>query len=275
MTAEELLAGVVIPVDKPKQWTSFQAVNKVKSILRHTYGLKKLKIGHAGTLDPMASGLLLVCVGAATKQIMQLQQGEKEYTGTMVLGATTPCYDTEQAIDRYYPFSHITQELIDDTRRQFIGDIQQVPPMYSAVKVNGHRAYEYARIDDPTATIEPRTVSVTEFDITRFQPSDPATEAGYLDGVNTQETSDAMTDKQPDNQALPKYHTPKCDIPKGLPLAEFHVTCGKGTYIRSIARDYGQALGSGAYLADLRRTRIGGYTVDKAVAPGDVMTFLQ
>ena len=145
ITLEQIQAGIVLPIDKPRQWTSFQAVNKVKSVVRNAYGLKKFKIGHAGTLDPLATGLLLVCIGKATKDIPQLQDGDKVYTGTMVLGATTPCYDLEQAIDRYYPFDHITPALLDEVRQRFIGTIMQVPPMFSAVKVDGQRAYELAR----------------------------------------------------------------------------------------------------------------------------------
>ena len=173
MTLEELLEGVVIPIDKPRQWTSFQAVNKVKAAIRNTYGIKKFKIGHAGTLDPLATGLLLICVGKATKRIDELQSGEKAYTGTMVLGATTPCYDLERAIDHYYPYEHITFEKIEETRKQFLGDILQVPPIFSAVKIGGQRAYQYAREaangetpPSPTA----KTVHIEEFTITDFRP---------------------------------------------------------------------------------------------------------
>ena len=135
MTQEALLEGIVLPVDKPRQWTSFQAVNKIKAAIRHVYGLKKFKIGHAGTLDPLASGLLLVCIGKATKRIDELQAGTKVYTGTMVLGATTPCYDLERAVDNYYPFAHITPELLQSVLPQFLGTIQQVPPIFSAVSL--------------------------------------------------------------------------------------------------------------------------------------------
>ena len=148
MTQDELLGGIVIPVDKPRQWTSFQTVNKVKAIIRNLYGLKKFKIGHAGTLDPLATGLLLVCVGKATKRINELQDGNKVYTGTIVLGATTPCYDLERAIDHYYPFSHITPALLQSVLPQFTGTVEQVPPIFSAVKINGQRAYQYARQTD-------------------------------------------------------------------------------------------------------------------------------
>ena len=145
VTLEQLQDGIVLPIDKPRQWTSFQAVNKVKAVVRNTYGLKKFKIGHAGTLDPLATGLLLVCIGKATKTIPQLQDGDKVYTGTLVLGATTPCYDLERPVDHFYPYEHITAQLLNETVRQFTGTIIQVPPMFSAVKIDGQRAYEYAR----------------------------------------------------------------------------------------------------------------------------------
>ena len=154
ITVEQIQEGLVIPLDKPRQWTSFQAVNKIKAVVRNRYGLKKFKIGHAGTLDPLATGLLLVCLGKATKTIPQLQDGDKVYTGTMVLGATTPCYDMERAIDQYYPFEHITPTLLDEKRRLFEGEIMQVPPMFSAVKVEGQRAYEIARAESGERRVE-------------------------------------------------------------------------------------------------------------------------
>ena len=160
--------GMVIAIDKPRQWSSFQVVNKLKWHIKRTFGLKKFKIGHAGTLDPLASGLLRVCVGNATKQIEQLQSGEKLYSGTMVLGATTPCYDLEQAVDHYYPTKQITKELIEEARQQFVGEIEQVPPMFSAVKVDGNRAYVSAR-DGETVDIAPKQVTIYDFEITAFR----------------------------------------------------------------------------------------------------------
>lgn len=253
MTVEELLEGVVLPIDKPYQWTSFQAVNKVKSYIRHRFGLKKFKIGHAGTLDPLATGLLLVCIGKATKSIETLQQGEKIYTGTMVLGATTPCYDLERAIDRYYPFEQINPALLEQTRQMFLGDIQQVPPMFSAVKIDGQRAYEYARLDDPTVTIAPKTVHVESFEITAFReghPDEPLPELMSID----------------DTRQRNLYDNPLGSIPIALPQLDFSILCGKGTYIRSLARDFGAALDSGAFLSALRRERIGDYSISQAVA---------
>ena len=290
MTVEELLAGVVIPIDKPRQWTSFQTVNKVKSAIRNHYGLKKFKIGHAGTLDPLATGLLLVCVGRATKEIAQLQAVEKVYTGTMVLGATTPCYDLERPIDHYYPYSHITPALLEEVKQQFIGDIQQVPPIFSAVKIAGQRAYEYARADDPSAIPEAKTVHVERFEITAFRPglSDPSdlsnpnpqlsTEGRRPSVEPTLNSQPKVGDRQWSQLSTPNaphcYNNPVEHIPDHLPQLDFHIRCGKGTYIRSIARDMGVALHSGAFLSTLRRESIGIYTVQQALELEQVDNFL-
>jgi tRNA pseudouridine55 synthase len=260
MTQEQLLDGTVIVIDKPYQWTSFQVVNKIKSTIRHTYDLKKFKIGHAGTLDPLATGVLLVCVGKATKLIPQLQDGEKVYTGTIVFGATTPCYDMERAIDQTFPYEHITPALLDEKRKKFIGRIDQVPPMYSAVKIAGQRAYEYARIDDPTVTIQPKKVDILEFEITDFRKS--------------KKNIDLISPINPTSSASNHlYKTPQCVVPEHLPQADFRIRCGKGTYIRSIARDLGHALGSGAFLSALRREQVGQYTIDKALNLNDIQNF--
>ncbi|MBQ9472838.1 MAG: tRNA pseudouridine(55) synthase TruB [Bacteroidales bacterium] len=253
------MAGTVVAIDKPRQWTSFQAVSKVKSTVRTLFGLKKFKIGHAGTLDPMATGLLLVCIGRATKQIPVLQDGEKEYTGTIVLGATTPCYDLEQGIDRAYHYSHVTEESARDARMQFLGDIMQVPPMFSALKVDGRRAYEYARDNDETAEVKPRKVCVSNFEITAFRAGDPDREMQWLGGdLGRVVEAEAA-------QGMPLYKNPQGYVPEWLPQVDFRVRCSKGTYIRSLARDFGVALGSGAFLAALRRTQIGDYRVEQAV----------
>lgn len=271
ITLEQLQAGIVIPIDKPRQWTSFQAVNKIKAVVRNTYGLKKFKIGHAGTLDPLATGLLLVCVGKATKSIPQLQDGDKVYTGTMVLGATTPCYDLEQAVDQYYPYKHITRAMIEEAATRFTGTIMQVPPIFSAVKVDGQRAYEYARrdphgatasqsTDDPTVTIQPKSVTVYSFEIT-----------GFREG--TKAHNDPKSHKEVDEPNGPTntkvlshlYDHPQGVVPSHLPQIDFRIHCGKGTYIRSLARDLGLKLHSGAFLSALRREQIGQYSVEKAL----------
>ena len=284
MTLEKLLEGVVLPIDKPRQWTSFQAVNKVKAAIRNTYGIKKFKIGHAGTLDPLATGLLLICVGKATKHIDELQAGEKVYTGTMVLGATTPCYDLERAIDHYYPYEHITPELVEEARKQFMGDIEQVPPIFSAVKIGGQRAYQYAReAVDGKETPSPttKTVHIEEFEITTFRK----VESGKLNvesypgaaAIPSLEGCHEVTGYVPQLSTLNSqlYKHPQGNVPEHLPQIDFRIRCGKGTYIRSIARDLGLALDSGAFLSALRREQVGDYTLADAISLDDIGTFLQ
>ncbi len=255
ITLEQLQAGIVLPIDKPRQWTSFQAVNKIKAVVRKAYGLKKFKIGHAGTLDPLATGLLLVCLGKATKSIPELQDGDKVYTGTIVFGATTPCFDLEQAIDRYYPYEHITRELLDGNVRRFTGTIQQVPPMFSAVKIDGQRAYEYARRDDPSVTIQPKPVKIYGFEITGFRPG----------SIHEAIPCCPVSPTGPDSPGRNLYKNPLGTVPPHLPQVDFHILCCKGTYIRSLALDLCESLGSGAFLASLRREQIGQYSVKAAL----------
>ena len=220
-TAEDFLNGQIILIDKPLHWTSFQAVNKMKYALINKAGLpKKFKIGHAGTLDPLASGLLLVCTGKFTKRITELQGQAKEYTGTFYIGATTPSYDLETEIDETFDTSHVDESLIHETVKQFLGEIDQKPPIFSAIKKDGVRLYEHARAGE-TIEIASRKTTIHEFEITRI----------------------------------------------ALPEVDFRVVCSKGTYIRSLAFDFGQALQSGAHLTALRRTKIGDYDVQNAVTP--------
>jgi len=219
MSAEDYLNGQVILIDKPLYWTSFQAVNKLKYVLINKLGLpKKFKIGHAGTLDPLATGLLLVCTGKFTKRIMELQGQAKEYTGTFYMGATTPSYDLETEINENFSVSHIDEALILETVNQFLGEINQKPPIYSAIKKEGVRLYEHARAGE-TVEIATRKTTIHEFQITRI----------------------------------------------ALPEVDFRVVCSKGTYIRSLAFDFGKALASGAHLTALRRTKIGNYDVKNAL----------
>lgn len=246
-------AGAVIAINKPKGWTSFQVVNKLKWHLKRTLETKKIKIGHAGTLDPLASGLLLVCVGNATKQIESLQAGIKEYSGTIVLGATTPCFDLEQAIDSFYPYMQITEESLEEARRQFVGPIEQIPPMFSAVKVDGKRAYLSAR-DGQQVDIAPKKIAIYNFDLTSFQPGRKASTEEEKEFAAIKPDADAVAGRQ-------LYRNPQGIVPAWLPSVDFHVSCSKGTYIRSLARDLGLALDSGAFLSALRRERIGTYTL--------------
>lgn len=221
MTPEDYLEGQVLLIDKPLHFTSFQAVNKLKYLLINKVGLpKKFKIGHAGTLDPLASGLLLICTGKFTKRITELQGQAKEYTGTFHIGATTPSYDLETEVDQHFPTTHITDALIHETVQQFLGEIDQKPPIFSAIKKDGVRLYEHARAGE-TIEIASRKTTIHEFEITRI----------------------------------------------ALPEVDFRVVCSKGTYIRSLAYDFGKALQSGAHLTALRRTKIGDYDVQNAVTP--------
>jgi tRNA pseudouridine55 synthase len=223
MNAEEILAGKVLLIDKPLTWSSFQAVNKLKYILKRKYDLpKKFKIGHAGTLDPLATGLLIICTGKFTKKITEIQAQEKEYTGTIFVGATTPSYDLETEIDATFPTEHITEALILETTKQFIGEIDQKPPVFSAIKKDGKRLYEHARAGEKVE-IQSRKTTIYEFEITRID----------------------------------------------LPEINFRVKCSKGTYIRSLAYDFGLALQSGGHLTALRRTKIGYYSVENGISPED------
>jgi tRNA pseudouridine55 synthase len=218
MTAEDYKEGQVILIDKPLEWTSFQAVNKVRWLIRKSFNIKKIKVGHAGTLDPLATGLLIICTGKFTKKIDTFQAQEKEYTGTFTLGATTPSYDLETEIDQTFDISEITSEKIYEATKQFLGEIQQQPPVFSALKKDGKRLYEFARSGEEVE-IPYRTVTISEFEITNIE----------------------------------------------LPKIDFRVVCSKGTYIRSLANDFGKALNNGAYLSSLRRTKIGDFSVENAV----------
>ncbi|WP_322969279.1 tRNA pseudouridine(55) synthase TruB [Faecalibacter sp. LW9] len=217
MNVEKIQEGHVFLIDKPLDWTSFDVVNKIRWNIRKAYNLKKIKVGHAGTLDPKATGLLLVCTGKMTKSIDQLQTQEKTYTGTIKLGVTTPTYDLESEEDQTFPISHLTEELIHETTKQFIGEIQQFPPMHSAIKVDGKRLYELAR-EGQEIERKSRTITIYDFKITKID----------------------------------------------LPFVDFECQCSKGTYIRSLAFDFGKALNSGGYLTSLRRTKIGEYDVINA-----------
>ncbi len=213
-------AGEIICIDKPYRMSSFGALAHVRFLISKKVGVKRVKTGHAGTLDPLATGVLILCTGKATKQIEQLQSHTKEYTATLQLGATTPSYDMEHEVDRTYPTEHITRELIDEVIGRFKGDIDQVPPVFSACMVDGHRAYKMARKGE-AVELKPKRIRIDEIEVTDF-------DAARM-------------------------------------LLSIRVVCGKGTYIRALARDIGEALGSGAYLTALRRTRVGDYRVEDCV----------
>ena len=220
MQAEDFKNGQIIIVDKPIGWTSFQVVNKLRWAIRQKFRIKKIKVGHAGTLDPLATGLLVVCTGKFTKKINEFQSESKEYTGTITLGATTPSYDLETEIDQIFPTNHITQKNIQEASKTFLGKIQQTPPLYSAIKKDGIRLYELARKGENTE-INSREIEIFSFDITQIK----------------------------------------------IPEVKFRIVCSKGTYIRSIANDFGKSLQSGAHLTELRRTKSGDFDLSNAVSP--------
>jgi len=217
-TLEAYQDGKVLLIDKPLNWTSFQVVNKIRWLIKQQFGIKKIKVGHAGTLDPLATGLLILCTGKLTKKIETYQAQVKEYTGTITLGTTTPSYDLETEVDQTFDISGITEEDIQDNTKHFIGEIQQQPPIFSALKKDGKRLYEYAR-EGEKVEIPKRTITISEFEITKID----------------------------------------------LPNIEFRAVCSKGTYIRSLAHDFGKSLNNGAHLSVLRRTKIGEFSVEEAV----------
>jgi len=227
MTKQDFQDGQVLLIDKPLEWTSFDVVNKLRYAIRKRFEIKKIKVGHAGTLDPLASGLLIICTGKFTKRINEFQDQLKEYTGTFTLGSTTPSFDLETVVNESFSTEHITTEQIHNTTSQFVGEIKQKPPIYSAIRKDGKRLYELARKGE-TTEIPSRIVNIYEFEITNI------------------------------------------DFPK----VDFRVTCSKGTYIRSLADDFGKALNSGAHLSALRRTKIGEFSVKKAVSPIDFVSEL-
>lgn len=224
----DFVAGEILPLYKPYGWTSFQIVSKVRYHLSRHHNVKRFKVGHAGTLDPLATGVLLLCTGKATKRIEELQSHTKEYVADIMLGATTPSFDLEHPIDATYPYEHITPELIKETLPRFIGCIEQRPPLFSACKVDGRRAYKLAR-DGSNMELAPKKIQIDEIELVA------------------------------------------CELPK----ITIRVVCGKGTYIRSLARDLGEALGSGAHLTRLERTRIGDVRIKECINPEDFQTWLE
>jgi len=215
---EQAIKDTIILINKPLNWTSFNIVSKIKSIVKQEFGIKKFKIGHAGTLDPLATGLLIICSGKNTKQIEQFQTLEKEYTGIFKIGQTTPSFDLETNIDNSFATAHITNEIIFQVAKSFEGIQLQTPPIYSAVKVKGKRAYNYAR-EGKELFIEPKNIEIKQFEILKIDNLD----------------------------------------------IHFKIICSKGTYIRAIARDFGATLKTGAYLKELKRTRIGDFILENAI----------
>ena len=245
---EKFLIGQIILIDKPLTWTSFDVVNKVRWLTKQEIGVKKIKVGHAGTLDPLATGLLILCTGKFTKKIESLQAQEKEYTGVITLGATTPSYDLEKPIDEEFPTDHITEFLIKEIAATFIGEQEQIAPIHSAKKIDGKRAYEYAR-EGEEVVIKSNLINIKEFDV-------------ELCGIPKFTASDNAKINQE-----PPYE-------KGLHV-KFKIVCSKGTYIRSIARDFGEKLNTGGHLAQLRRTKIGSFKIEDAIAMNEINSLFQ
>lgn len=265
--------GIIIPIDKPYRWTSADVIRKVKyAAIRH-FGKKNLKVGHAGTLDPLATGILLVCIGKATKLAEWLQSHHKEYVAGITFGATTPSYDLEKEIDRFFPHEHITAEKVSATLPSFIGEQDQVAPLFSAKSVDGVRAYELARklhkegktLDEAAEElIRVSRINITGLELTGFF------KAGEC--VNENESGDAAQDitgsassriNVTDNSAL------------GLPRAVVRMSCSKGTYVRAFARDLGEALGSGAHLDSLQRSRSGIFSIENALTVEQTVNLLK
>ena len=226
----DFIAGEVLIIDKPLEWTSFDVVKRLRSTLTRRLGIKKFKVGHAGTPDPLATGVIIVTTGRATKLIDSLQAGVKEYVATLKLGATTPSFDLETEIDATYPTDHITRDMIDQATARFTGRIEQVPPAFSACKVDGKRAYDLAR-KGREVELKPKVLVIDEIEVTAFDP-------------------EAMT-------------------------LTLRIVCSKGTYIRALARDIGEALGSGAHLTALRRTRVGDATLGSALSVDDAVELIR
>ena len=237
----DYLKGEVLLIDKPLEWSSFDLVKKIRNLLRRKLEVKKIKVGHAGTLDPLASGLMIICTGKATKKIESFQGQPKEYIADLKLGESTPSFDLETEVDKTYPTDHIGLDFIEKTLEQFRGEIMQVPPLFSAKRLGGKRAYEFARKGEDIK-LNPVPVTIHELEILEFMGAEKKSErdTGF-------------------------EHSPNRGSDSGLYL-RLRVRCSKGTYIRSLASDIGKALESGAYLAGLRRTAIGDYRVDDAMS---------
>ncbi len=223
----DFVSGEIIAIDKPLKWTSFDAVKRLRGAIQRRLGVKKFKVGHAGTLDPLATGVLIVCTGRATRKIEELQSGEKEYVAEVRLGATTPSYDLETEVDNTYPYEHITEDMTNEALARFQGAIMQVPPIFSAVKIDGRRAYKYAR-KGKEVELKAKPLSISEIELLEFS----------------------------------------------LPIIKIRVVCSKGTYIRALARDIGEALGSGAHLVGLQRISVGEISISDCLSINDALKLI-
>lgn len=261
--------GIIIPVDKPYRWTSADVVRKLKFAAKKHFGQKNLKVGHAGTLDPLATGVLIICVGKATRLAEEIQRSDKEYVAGVTFGATTPSYDLEKPIDRFYPLDGVCEASVAEALKGFVGEQEQIAPLFSAKSVDGVRAYELARkmyrqgsleaLDsEAEALLSRQMIRIEEVELLKFEESD-LTGASTLQGTPLPDHKLGASSRinVTDNSAL------------GLPRAEVRIACSKGTYVRAFARDLGEALGTGAHLDSLCRTACGGFRVESALSLAD------
>ena len=282
--------GIILPIDKPYRWTSADVIRKVKYAAIKHFGKKNLKVGHAGTLDPLATGVLLVCIGAATRQAETLQKHDKEYLAGIAFGATTPSYDREKEIDRFFPYDHITAQAVEAVLPRFLGEQEQIAPLFSAKSVDGQRAYELARKlyrehrdnTDAAALLSRQRITIHSLRLEAFEPgiSGSAPAVGRADGGVSPEGAYSLVSAKEGDTPPSAVATSTSAVSAGasnrirvtdnsalgLPVATIRIACTKGTYIRAFARDLGEALGSGAHLESLCRTRTGDYTLDKALS---------
>lgn len=261
MKIYNFIEGEVLAFDKPLTWTSFNLVKVVRNNLSRRLGLKRLKVGHAGTLDPLASGVMILCTGKCTKLIDQLQAGTKEYVATLRLGCTTPSFDAEHPIDAIYPTSHITQAAVEEALSRFRGSIWQVPPIYSACKVEGRRAFDYIRQGEDVE-LKAKELVIDELELLDLHLPEQGLISPHADEVAKMAREDIhIKDYGRDKETYEIAEATNIDT-EHLTYLQIRVVCSKGTYIRALARDIGQALGSGAYLIGLRRTRVGNIRVE-------------
>jgi tRNA pseudouridine55 synthase len=276
---EDYPDGIIVPVDKPYRWTSADVIRKLKWAACRHFGKRNLKVGHAGTLDPLATGVLLVCIGKATRLAEELQKEGKEYVAGISFGATTPSYDLEKAIDHRYPTEQVTEENIRNILPDFLGEQEQIAPLFSAKSVDGVRAYELARKQYRDAHLQ-KTDVMTGFDHSVAEILNKQminiSEIELLAFSTTGMPADSPSLLPPDEELRPNPHINLTDISAlGLPHADIRIACSKGTYIRALARDIGEALGTGALLDALRRTRSGGFSVETALTVPQAMELFE
>ena len=281
---EDYPGGIIIPIDKPYRWTSADVIRKIKyASIRH-FNKKNLKVGHAGTLDPLATGVLIVCIGNATKLAESLQCHDKEYVAGFTFGATTPSYDLEKEIDRFFPYEHITESSVNEAIKGFIGRQEQVAPLFSAKSIDGVRAYELARklhkeggsMDDAARElIRTSIITINDMELLSFSSSAASPVEKAMDGQSEPSSPSAVeTPSTVETSSASNRINVTDNSSLGLPRAVIRISCSKGTYIRAIARDLGEALGSGAHLSSLQRSASGAFRIENALSIEQAITLL-